>query len=217
MKTKVIDYDKSKAKRNFVLFKLAEVFGVFLFLFGFNPLGKFSYSILGDFFIISPESYMDFWMSGFLTLFCLYVGVVALCAIGYIVNVLIKLWIKSNWEWAKKSVENPKSKIERLKEKEKLKSYKKRIPKMNDRKKYGYCKGDLVLIKREAEDLIKNKRYKINEVGSDGKAWVTDEEGDSHCVIRGDDNYYRYELIKQKIPSLPKLNSKYIEKETEVK
>ena len=45
MRLKVLNYDKEKARNYFVLFKLAEIFGLFLFVFGFKWFGEIAQQI----------------------------------------------------------------------------------------------------------------------------------------------------------------------------
>jgi len=215
MKTKIINYNKKKARRNFVLFKISEIFGLFLVFFGFEKLGH----LLTQTFLPNasglPGTYFGWWVLGFLEIGAIFIGLVFICAIGILILSILKAWIKANWEWAKKSVEEPNSKIERLKEKQKLKEYLEIVEKEKDREKYGVCIGDEFIPKRNlyfsdgSKKFTKGKKYKIDYLNENGDMRADADYFDEIGFTKIED----VKLTKQKIPKKPKLNKKYIKEE----
>lgn len=204
MKFKVLKYDKNKAKVFFVLFKLLELFGIFLFFFGFNWFGNliiryFPEVVTNLFFNEIPSSYIGVWAVGLLSFFSL---IIILVISGFIIFGIIKLliyWIKGNWKMAIIVSEDKNSKLERLNEEKKLKEIK-RIEKLEEqRREYGVCEGD---------KLIEYKTKKIFEVtGFDDEnenypIWLKDDNGE-YDLFRIDK---KDKIIKKKIPKKPKLS-----------
>lgn len=214
METKVINYDKKKAKRNFVLFKLAELFGLFLFFFGFEKYGHLASKV---YLILWPESvlpgtYFGWWGLGLVSMFF----TLSLLGVCYIIIYglyhLILGWLKLNWKWAQRSTEDSTSKIERLKEKEKLKLVKEIEEKERQRKEYGYCVGDIAISKKTCksetrENLTKGKKYEIMQIRDDEGDLKIEEDDDGYSVWHKE-SYFK--IIKKPLPKKPKLNKKYI-------
>ncbi len=198
MRLKILKYDKDKAIGRFFYFKLLELFGLFLFTFGFETLGRFMYTKYDWLTMPYPTTYMEFWLYGFLSLLCvLFIGF-ATFVIVYSIGYILVHWIKLNWFWAKRAAEDEGSKIERLSEQKKLKEIRK-IEKLEDqRKEYGYCVGDTAVREMEGTFGKVGDKYKVIEIDDDGN-FTWDEEED--FVKKGN-----FKFIKKKLDKKPKLN-----------
>ena len=198
MRLKVLKYNKDKAIGKFIYFKFLELVGLFIFIFGFENLGRFVYEKYGMIFDLNiPITYFDFWAYGLL---CVLIIILICCAVSIAIWVLILMivgWFKLNWRWAKLSSEDEDSKIERLSEQKKLKEIRK-IEKLEEqRKKYGYCVGDT---------MVRLKRGTFGKVG--GKYIVTsiDDDGYFECKEAASIRKGKFRIVKQKLPKKPKLN-----------
>lgn len=209
MKTKILNYDKKKAKVYFGLLKFAELFSVFLFFFGFNWLGHVAVNILGQVFWDNPSSYFEFWLVGFF-FFMMICGAITL--VGFIIYLsyqLVKLWLKANWRWAKVIAEDGDSKIKRLEEKQKIKKISKIEEMEKDREKHGVCVGDTAISKKNTEYLTKGEKYKVCSIYDDGDIRVKDINGNEVSYCYKPTRYFK--ITKNKLPAKPKLDKKYIE------
>ena len=202
MKLKVLKYDKDKAIGKFVLFKLLELFALFLFIFGFETFGIFIYTRYDWLTMPTPTTYMEFWLYGFLSLGLVLLIGFATFVIVYTIIYLLIYWVKANWRWAKRASEDEDSKLERLSEQKKLNEIRK-IEKLEEqRKEYGYCKGDTSIRRKDGEYWgttgDKGKVVYINDKTSfDAKC-----EGTRHNCMKTKD----FKFIKKKLDKKPKLN-----------
>ena len=211
MRLKVLKYDKQKARSNFILFKLAELLGLFLFVFGFHGLGSIVYnsfpklydSIVGS----MSTNYLATWFVGFSTIILGIFGILIIYGCLYVVCKIIKTWIKANWRWAKEAAEDEGYKIERLSEQKKLKEVE-RIE--SDRKSLGYCVGDKIKYK-EARDYpcschapngAYGKKATLRKVYPSGSFRVKEFNEEGNCKEK------EIEKVVQKIDitKKPKLN-----------
>ncbi len=209
MKLDVLNYNKEEARFKFTIFKVLELLGVFLFVWGFESLGRWSYHNLPFKFISGfiPSSYLEYWMYGFLTLLvlvaCLSGISVALC----LVYQMIKSWIKLNWRWAKILSEEEDSRTERLSEQNKLSEIKEIEKLERDRKKFGYCKGDIAVRESEGTFGRVGDKLIIKHINSSRSF---DAEGHEFISIE------EFRIVNKKLPKKPKLN-KVREKEVREK
>ena len=140
-KIEITEYNKPKARWYFALFKFLELFGLFLFTFGFYGFGClvikycpwfYKFSIIS---IDSCTGYLCIWLAGFVA----FIVVCCLLLLGgfilWVIYQIIKSWIKGNWNLAKKYAESKEDKKKRLDEEE-------LAQKKADRKKWGFCAGD---------------------------------------------------------------------------
>jgi len=194
----ITKYDKPKAKSLFVLFKAAELFGVFLLTFGFYGLGSVVYKYFPELYKLNGPigasciSYPCVWFRGFITFFS---GIIVLgfaVCIGYVVFVIIKAWIKANWNLAKRFAEDSDAKAKRLKEKNKLLLINNIKKRKRDREIYGCCEGD------EVEIIGKRS----NHFGEKGEIMCIDRDGYVKVKFRNHSHLYIQRNIKitKKIP-----------------
>ncbi len=152
MRLKVLNYDKDKAIGKFIYFKLLELLGLFIFIFGFETFGRYAYEkvwhLLPSF---EATTYLEFWTLGAISILLLMLSCMIVYYVGYGIYLLLTGWFKLNWEWAKRVSEDEDSKIERLSEQKKLKEII-RIEEIEEqRKEYGYCAGDKIILKKQTE------------------------------------------------------------------
>ena len=210
MKLKVINYDKQFAKGYFVLLKLFELFCVFLVIFGFENLGSFLYN-KHNFLQWTISSHLGFWTYGLVSLI---IFIVVTFIFGLLLGglyELIKVWIKGNWRWAQTLSEDKNAKAERLDQQAKLNKIKEIEKLEEDRKEYGYCKGDSIYAKKDVynhndiyDGLLckKGSNYVIKEISDDGEIDVGKEDFTINSVeFKGN-----FKVIKQQILKKPKLN-----------
>lgn len=209
MRTKILNYDKKKAKVYFGLLKFAELFSVFLFFFGFNWFGHVAVNILGQEIWSNPSSYFEFWLIGFFFFITICGAVFLVGAIIYLSYKLVKLWLKANWRWAKIIAESGDSKIKRLKEKQKIKKISKIEEMEKDREKHGVCVGDTAISKTNIGPFTKGEKYNVCLVYVDGDVKVNDSNGNKIDYYCNPSKYFK--IIKNKLPEKPKLDKKYIE------
>lgn len=178
-KIEITKYDPTRAKWYFALFKFLELFGVFLFTFGFYGLGSLVCNHFPNFFTNFGEpacdgSYFMTWSVGLMTFCLMFIGLAFALGILYVVYSIIKAWMKGNWNLAKRCSEDKTAKAKRLKEEE-------LEQKKADRKRWGYCVGD------EAkyicnEDKTGNwerfgQKCKILKIDKDGDIYPEWEDG----------------------------------------
>ncbi len=203
-KIEITSYNPTRAKWYFALFKFLELFGVFLFTFGFYGLGCLVLKHCPWFYNLSYmsnsvcTSYLCIWFTGFLAFFSIFALFCIIIGALHIIYIIIQFWIKSNWNLAKKVAEDKTAKAKRLKEEE-------LIQKRADRKKYGYCVGDeakvTCVVDEDGdgeEDTTGNecigRNGEILEIRSDGTAKI------SNCNPE-DYNWYKKEFkITKKQP-----------------
>ena len=198
MRLKVLKYNKDKAIGKFIYFKLLELEGLFIFIFGFENLGRFVYEKYGMIFDLNiPITYFDFWAYG---LACV-VMIILICCVAvlmaWLLVSIVQGWLKLNWRWDKLVSEDKESKTERLSEQKKLKEIRKIEKLERDRKEYGYCVGDTV---------IRLKKGTFGKVG--GKYIVTSigDDGNFECKEAANIRIGKFKIVKQKLPKKPKLN-----------
>ena len=206
MNLKILKYDKEKAKRKFVLFKFLELFGLFLFIFGFHGLGSIIYNnfpklyteIVGS----GIASFGNLWFCGFSTFIFGTLALVMVYVVLVVIYKIFKAWFKANWRWAKILSEDEKAKKERVGEQKKLKEIRKIEKLERQRDKYRYCVGDkMVRIEKGTFGRVGDK-YKVTYVNSDG----------SFDCYNGPDKYAdiplkNFRIVKNKLPKRPKLSS----------
>lgn len=201
MKLKILKYNKEKAIKNFIIFKLAEFIGLFLLIFGFENFGEYICSVVPESWVC-PTTYMGYWLLGVLSIILILISLLLVGLILYGVGCLFVLWIKSNWRWAKISAEDENEKKERLIEQAKLKKIKEIDEMYKHREKYGYCKGDEAL-RVTAGDFGKiGDKYIIEKVYSNGYFDIK-----HNGKIIEDINPKKFIFIKKQIPKKPKLNN----------
>ncbi len=202
MRLKVLKYDKQKARSNFILLKLGELFGLFLLIFGFETLGRFLY-YKWDWLDFIPVTYMEFWLYGFLSLGLILLIAFSAFVIGYTTIYILIHWVKLNWFWAKRAAEDEDAKLERLSEQKKLKKIKKIEELEEDRKKYGYCIGDTTIRIEEGE-------YSWEKIGDKGEIVYINNKISFDAKFKGKrDNCLKteeFKFIKKKLDKKPKLN-----------
>ncbi len=196
MKLKVLKYDKQKARSKFVLFKLLELFGLFLFTFGFETLGRFMYTKY-DWLTMTPTTYIDFWLYGLASLFCILLIGILFALVCWLLILLIVGWFKLNWRWAKRAAEDEGSKIERLSEQKKIEKIKEIEELEDQRRKYGYCIRDIAVRIKKGDYGKVGSKYKVIDIADCG-SFNCDERDD--LTKKG-----RFKFIKKKLVK-PKLN-----------
>lgn len=148
-KIAITKYDKPRAKGFFVLFKALELFGVFLLTFGFYGLGCLVHKHFIEFYNVilndGCASYLCMWWVGLGTFLLLCITLFVAGCIGYAIFSIIQVWIKGNWNMAKRFAEDSDAKAERINQQEVNE-------KKEQRSKFGYCVGDEVEIVEANED-----------------------------------------------------------------
>ncbi len=99
-KIKKVTPDKKKQIKFFSLFKFLELFGVFLFIFGFHWLGNL---VLNNGWITWENftpSYFNIWFTGLISFLGLIIGLIIIFGLGFGLYQNTSIWIKKNWEWA---------------------------------------------------------------------------------------------------------------------
>ena len=199
-KIEITEYDKPKARWYFVLFKFLELFGLFLFTFGFYGFGClvikycpwfYKFSIIS---IDSCTSYLCIWFTGFVALLCvcclLFLGGFVL----WVIYQITKSWIKGNWNLAKRVAESKEQKKKRLDEEE-------LAQKKADRKRWEYCVGDEAKYICEETDADNKKRFGqkckilwVNKYGNINPEWEDGTTGgrSSTCV-----DYSSFKITKK--------------------
>ena len=198
----ITKYDKPRAKCLFALFKALELFGVFLLTFGFYGLGflllKHFPRLYSDGLQNRCVSYLCIWVVGFSSFLCLIIALIIAGLIGYVIFLLIKDWIKANWNLAKYFTEDPKDKEKRLKQQEIANKKLDMEEKKKQRSKFGYCVGD------EVEIIYSSLESAKKFVGTIGKILKIKEEGAIN--ITNDNSYYTWEPNRFKLTKKQKLN-----------
>lgn len=175
-KIPITKYNVPRAKWYFVLFKFLELFGVFLFTFGFYGLGCVVLKHCPWFYNLSYmsnsvcTSYLCIWFTGFLAFFGIFASLYIGGIILYWIYNIIKAWIRGNWNLAKKVAEDKTAKAKRLKEEKVLKKERELNKKKLDRGRWGYCAGDEVKILSQQRHL--GEKGKIVRCGRDGEIKV---------------------------------------------
>ena len=132
-------------------------------------------------FMDGRTDYLYLWGIGFLTFMFIIFALVIAFLIGLLLVLIIRVWVKANWNLAKRFSESKTEKAKRLKAQEvankKLAMEEKKqalIEKKQDRKELGYCVGD------EAEYIYKGKDHTGNwrRFGQKCKILEIDEIGD---------------------------------------
>ncbi len=203
-KIEITKYDKPKAKWYFALLKFLELFGLFLFVVGFQGLGNLVYKHLPKFYgnILvesSCVSYSCMWFVGFVSFIGICLGLVGVFMVLVLLYIIIEAWVKGNWCLAKRFAEDKDVKLKRLKEQE-------LDEKKAQRKKFGYCVGD------EAKYICKEKsasnrkrlgqKCKILKIDDDGDIYPEWEDGTKGGVnVRGETTIYSssFKITKQKL------------------
>jgi len=213
MRLEVLNYDKNKAKFKFALFKFLELFGLFIIIFGFETLGRWSYENLQVYLSIYfvPTTYFGFWLYGLVTFITFLVAVSIITLAIYTVYLIVKEWVKLNWRWAKISSEDDGAKAERLLDQSKLKEIK-RIKKLkSDRKKFGYCKGDTAIREKSGDFGWIGDKYEIKKVWSNGNLDL-DFKGE-HRTLPGKFKFIKNKILKE--PKLSKIRAKEVKEKQE--
>ncbi len=214
MRLKVLKYDKQEARNKFVLFKLLELFGLFLFTFGFETFGRFVYGKVGYLFPgLEATTYIEFWALGSISIMMLILFGFIIYYIVYGLFLFFRWWIKENWRWAKEASEDEDSKLERLSEQKKIEKIKE-IEKLEDnRKEFGYCVGDKIVLKKQTksdyadENEIKKmygKKVTIKEIFENGnfdveETEVFEGEDGAHCNKTNVKKVFKIQLKKPKL------------------
>ena len=121
-KIPITKYDPTRVKWYFALFKFLELFGVFLLTFGFYGLGCLVYKYFPGFYNValmeysSCTGYFCTWWVGFFAFLDIALRLILVCAVGYLIYLIIKAWIKGNWNLAKRYSEDLNAKAKRLKQ-----------------------------------------------------------------------------------------------------
>ena len=193
-KIPITKYNVPRAKWYFVLFKFLELFGVFLFTFGFYGLGCVVLKHCPWFYNLSYmsnsvcTSYLCIWFTGFLAFFGIFASLCIGGVILYWMYNIIKAWIRGNWNLAKKAAEDKTAKAKRLKQQELEKKRVELEEKRADRAKWGYCVGDEAKYICRDKDAANKARLgqkckilKIDKVGDISPEW---EDGTTGGVIK---------------------------------
>lgn len=181
MKTEIeiTKYNEPKAKGLFALFKALELFGVFLLTFGFYGLGSLvckhfpkGYTFAGE--PLCGGSYFEIWVAGLMIFLIICILLICVGTIGLVIYLLIKKWIKGNWNLAKRFAEDPKDKEKRLKQQEVKEKKEQRL-------KFGYCVGDEAKYIYKGGDTSNHPRLgqkcKILKIGENGNIYPQWEDG----------------------------------------
>ncbi len=201
MKLKVLKYNKEKAIGKFILFKFLELFALFIFTFGFESLGRFTYERF-DIFNLIPTTYIGFWFYGLLSLLLILLISAAVIGLILLVIYLLGSWVEMNWRWAKIASEDEDSKVERLSEQKKLKEIKKIEDQEEERKEYGCCAGDIAVRTRKGDFGKVGDKFKVTNVYDDedyGEVLFNCKERENGVELG------RFKFLKQKSVK-PKLN-----------
>jgi len=203
MKLKILKYNRNKAKWLMALLKFSELFGLFLFVFGFYGLGIF---VCENFLEIISSlgwegiTYFDIWFIGVWALSLALSFLVGIYMVGWLIYKIFEVWFKANWRWAKALVEDKKSKEERLKEQDKLKLIKEIEKKEKQREKFGYCVGDIAVMVKDGNFEKAGTKLEIVRVNLNGTI---------DCKVNGIKyeacRRKQFKFIKKPLPKKPKL------------
>jgi len=188
-KIEITKYDKPRARWYFALFKFLELFGVFLFTFGFYGLGSLVYKHLPGIYNhitrmeANPMSYYSMWLVGFIIFLWVILALLLIGSSLYVIYHIIKAWVKGNWKMAKSCAEYVGAKAKRLKQ-QGLEL------KIADRERWGYCVGDEVKIVLTQNGL--GKQF----VGTKGKILEICNKG---AVKLPQPNSYWWDKVELKI------------------
>jgi hypothetical protein len=151
-----IKYDDEKARYYFVVLKLIEIGCGLIFTFGIYILGLLQQLIVrkdiwflnlidvGDG-ALELTSVLGVWVLGWLFILNLCALALAIFIIVGLSYLIIRKFIELNWEWAKGLAEDPKEKEKRIAKKL-----------AQERKDYGFVKGDEVKVKKT---LVPDRKY----------------------------------------------------------